>query len=639
MTAPISRSYKKKVVPLQIEMKKTRHIITLAIAAATALLLAACGKSVDITGYSVIPEPEYMVQKGRTFTLSSSTRLCFQNLGRNTATAKYIATSLRKMHVRPAYISSPTKDCILFALNDTVNPELGSEGYLLQIRPEGIYISANSETGLFYAFQTFVQMLPPDITHTTYRRITLPECTVLDQPHYPWRGSLLDVCRHFLPVNDIKRHLDLMAAYKLNKFVWYLGGDHGWRIESEHFPALNDVGSWRVNRDNYPWGAAPPPSPSEEPAYGGYYSHDEIASVVEYAAQRHIEIIPAIELPGHCGAMLAAYPSLSCTKQPHSVAIGPIWPPDALLCAGSDSTLLFLNTLVDELAALFPSEYIHIGCTTPWFDAWDKCPRCSARKQQLGLGSNEALASWLIARIAEHAAACGKRIIAWDDLLDFGTPPQETVIAAWRGPDATALALRLAAGVVAAPADYCSFDTYQADTTLQPAAFPGLLTLQRSYHFDPLPNATPSAVRPTLWGGLCLLWTDYIHNYRQAEYMLLPRLCAFAESLWTPPEGKDWNRFRNNIEYHKKRLTAEGYNCCPGSFKPIVTKTPDGDGVLVTINTEVADTYVYYTTDGSDPTPDSPLYTTPLHLPSGTLLRTLSLYHGAPQENIYDYRL
>ena len=620
-------------------MKTVRIIVTLVAVATLALAAVSCGKSVDIGSYSIIPEPEYMVQKGRTFTLSSSTRLCFENLGRNTPTAKYITTTLRKMHVRPAFISSLQKDCIIFSLNDTVNPELGDEGYLLQVRPEGIFISANNETGLFYAFMTFVQMLPPDITQTTYRRITLPECTILDRPRYGWRGNLLDASRHFFTVKEIKRHLDLLAAYKINKFIWHLGNDQGWRIESEHYPALNDIGSWRVNRNNHPWGSAPDPMPGEEPSYGGFYTHDEIADIIAYAEQRHIEIIPSIELPGHCSAILAAYPSLACGGHSYSVAIGPCWPPEALLCAGNDSTLLFLNTLIDELADLFPSEYIHIGCSQSWYANWEQCPRCQARKQQLHLRSEEELEAWLTTHVAEHAAGKGKRIMAWDDILDCGNLPPDAVVSAWRGDSITGIALRLAAGVVAAPPSYCNFDTYQADTNHHPDAFPQTISLRQAYQLDPLPHGTPAILQHNLWGALCLLWTEYIQTYRQAEYMLLPRLCAFAESMWTPVERKDWGHFRHKIEDHKKRLQTEGYNCCPGSFKPIVTKVAETGALTVTITTEEENTYVYYTTDGSDPTPESSLYITPLRLKPGTHLRTLTLYHGQPQESIYDYHL
>ena len=603
------------------------------------LVLTACGRKVQITEYAIIPEPEYVVMKGRSFTLSSSTRLCFSNLGRNTPTAKYITNSLRRMHVRPSFTGDPKSDCILFALNDTINPELGEEGYLMQVQPEGVFISANSEAGLLYAFQTFVQMLPADIISTSYAHITLPECTILDRPRFPWRGSHLDVCRHFFTVKEIKRHLDLMAAYKLNRFVWHLADDQGWRIEIEEYPALTLTGAWRVDRSDYPWGSAPPPRPGEEPTYGGFYTAEDIAEVVEYAAQRNIEVIPSIDIPGHCSAILASYPSLGCDGTPRTVANGPCWPHDATLCLGNDSTLPFLYTVVDRIASLFPAEVIHIGCSPCSTEPWETCPKCQALKRRLSLGSEAELQGWIIERVAEHLERKGKRIMGWDDMLDCGTLPHDALVAATRGDSVTAIASLLSQGTVVSDTRFCSFDYYQADSAYQPVASPQFLPLQQVYRFDPIPATLTIRMPEHVLGGLCLLWTDNIKTYEQAEYMLLPRLCAFAECLWSSPGCKDWTHFRHKIEQHKTRLSESGYAYCPGSFKPIVTKTLQGDRLLVNVTSEVEGCYIYYTTDGSDPTPESQVFVSPLLLPQGTQLRTLTYYQGKPREGIYNYNL
>ncbi len=603
------------------------------------VLWTSCGRKVEVTEYNIIPEPEYIVSKGRSYTLSSSTRLCFANLGRNTPTAKYIANSLRRMHVRPAFVGSPESDCILFSLNDTVNPELGNEGYLLQVKPDGIFVSANTEAGLLYAFETFVQMLPPDILSTSYAHITLPECTILDRPQYAWRCSQLDVTRHFFTVKEIKRHLDLMVAYKLNKFVWHLADDQGWRVEIDPYPALTDIGAWRVDRRDYPWGSAPAARPGEEATYGGFYSPADIAEVVEYASSRNIEVIPSIDIPGRCSAILAAYPSLSCDRRVRTVATGPCWPHDATLCVGNDSTLHFLYNVLDCIASLFPSEYIHIGCSPCSTEPWEQCPRCQALKRKLNLGSETELQGWLVNQVAEHLSRKGKRIIGWDDMLDCGTVPADAVVAVTKGDSVATIASLLAQGIVVADPDYCSFDTYQADTMHHPAALPRQLTLHHAYQFNPMPRNLPATGHKQVWGGLCTLWTDHIHTYDQAEYQLLPRLCAFAECLWTRPEHKDWQHFRHKIEQHKTKFATSGHKYCPGSFKPLVTRTPHADRLLVTIDTEVADCCIYYTLDGSDPTPESSVYVEPLLVSRGTLLRTLTFYHGQQQEGIYSYKL
>ena len=620
-------------------MKHFRHILPALVATMLMLATASCGKKVQITDYSIIPQPEYVVLKGRSYTLSSSTRLCFANIGRNTPTAKYITTSLRRMHVRPAFIGSPQSNCILFRLNDTINPELGNEGYLLRVLPEGIFVSANSEAGLLYAFQTFVQMLPADILTTSYARITLPECTILDRPRYPWRGSQLDVCRHFFTVKQIKRHLDLMASYKLNKFVWHLADDQGWRIEIEEYPALTLTGAWRVDRSDYPWGSAPPPRPGEETTYGGFYSAEEIAEIVDYAAQRNIEVIPSIDIPGHCSAILAAYPALGCDGRQHTVATGPCWPHEATLCVGNDSTLEFLYNVVDRIATLFPAEYIHIGCSPCSTEHWEACPKCQSLKRKLGLKTETELQGWLVNMVAEHLSLKGKRIMGWDDMLDCGAMPPEALVATTRGDSITSIAALLSQGTVVADARYCNFDYYQADSTHQPTASPQYLPLQQVYAFDPTPEDLSDAQRSHVWGGLCMLWTDHILTSSQAEYMLLPRMCAFAECLWSSRNNKDWHLFQHKIENHKTRLAASGYDYCEGSFRPSVTRVQHDDHVTVSIATEVEGCCVYFTTDGSDPSPESQVFIDPVTLPRGTILRTLTYYQGQPREGIYTYNL
>ena len=615
---------------------KRWHIL---IATAMLMLTTACVDNIEVKEYSIIPEPVYLVQKGRTYTLSPSTKLCFENLGQNSPTAKYITTSLRQMHVRPAFIGTPKKDCITFTINDTVNPSLGDEGYLLQVHPDGIFVSANTEAGIFYAFQTFVQMLPDNFQHRSNSHVVMPECTILDYPRFTWRGSHLDVCRHFFTVKQIERHLDMMAAYKLNRFHWHLTDDQGWRIEIERYPQLNDIGSWRVDRTNQPWGYEDPARPGEEPTYGGYYTKEEIAEIVAYAAQRNIEVIPEIDLPGHASAILASYPEMACDDYPYTVAIGPYWPPKAVLCVGNDEVMQFVADILDEVTQLFPSEYIHIGGDVNYKANWENCPRCQTRMRQLGLANENELQGWFLHQVDDMLARKGRRMIGWDEIMDCTQPDSDAVIMAWRG-DTTAFAAALHGyAVISAHPSYCNLECYQADSCHQSPAFPQYLTLYHAYQYDPIPPTLTQNAHPYVWGGQCMLWTDYINSYDRAEYQLLPRLCAIAECLWTPRDRKDWPRFQSKIEHHKARLRNLGYNVCPGSFKPTVTRSSEPDGLLVTITTEVKGSYVYYTTDGSDPTPESPLYTTPLHLPEGTLLRTLTLFGGQAQEGIYDFKL
>lgn len=264
-----------------------------------------CGKSYEVEELSIIPEPVSVVQKARSFTLKKDTKLCFSNIGQNSQTAKYITKSLRQMHFRPRLVGRPHHDCIVFEINDTVNSEIGREGYVIDVRPDEIRISANSEEGLFYGYQTFIQMLPDDIARVRYSSIVIPECLITDYPRFEWRGCELDVSRHFFSVKSVKKMLDVMAAYKMNKFHWHLTNDHGWRIEIEKYPRLNTIGSWSVDRTDVPWGEGVPSKPDEPRSYGGYYTKAEIAEVVAYAAERHIDVIPEVCVPGHASAILA----------------------------------------------------------------------------------------------------------------------------------------------------------------------------------------------------------------------------------------------------------------------------------------------------------------------------------------------
>lgn len=621
-------------------MDNQRHKYSRLLLFALLLLLAAsCGKKVETTDYTIIPEPAFTTLKGRTFTLNSSTRLCFENLGQNTPTAKYISQSLRKMHIRPAFISQPERDCITFSIYDTVNPAIGDEGYVIQVRPDGVSLSANSEAGLFYAYQTFVQMLPDDIAETHYRHITLHECTIMDYPRFAWRGSHLDCCRHFFTVNQVKKHLDLMAAYKLNRFHWHLADDQGWRVEIDRYPQLTDIGAWRVDRTRQAWGEATPPAPGEEPTYGGCYSQEEIAEIVEYAAMLHIEVIPEIDLPAHCSALLAAYPEYSCDGGPYQVQNGPCWPSEALLCAGSDATLEFVFGILDEIARLFPSEFIHIGGDEAYTSHWEVCPRCQARMRQLGFTDEHQLQGWMIAQMQEHLSRKGKRIIGRYEMTSCGSVSEDAVVQVWQSADDAVRAARRGHPVIASQDNYCNLDCRQADSLYHPVAFNQYLPLQQVYQFEPLPAGLVEDEQTYIWGGEAVMWSDYTITYSDVEYMLLPRLCALAECFWSLSDNRSWPRFQQKIEVHKQRLRRHGYRCCNGSFKPAVVRQPDDAGTLVSLSCEVKGAYIYYTTDGSTPTPESAVYSRPLRLAPGTLLRTRALYHGEMQEGVYDFRI
>ena len=602
------------------------------------LLFSSCGKSYVSNEIHIIPEPVSVTTKARSFTLSNNTKLCFTNLGQNSKTARHITKSMRQLHFHLSLSGREQTNSIVFKINDTANATLGDEGYVLEIRPSGITIKANSETGLFYGYQSLVQMLPADAGSVRYSKITLPECTVTDYPRFSWRGCHLDVSRHFFTPKQVKQLLDLMAAYKMNKFHWHLTDDHGWRLESERYPLLNSVGSWRGDRSKVQWTNAAPPIRGEKQSYGGFYTRDEVTDIVAYAAQLHIDVIPEIDLPGHASAILAAYPGLACNADAgYAVQTGPYWPPSAVLCAGNDSVVAFMQGLIDEVVSMFPSEYIHIGGNEVIVEEWESCPRCQARMHSQHLSSEVQLHQWLARHLSDYLASKGRHAIAWDEVEATWLDTSDIVMA-WRSYQSGLEAAAAGRHVVMTPTDLCSFDSYQANPKYQPQAIGQPLTLEKVYTFDPVPRETPQHIAKLILGGQCELWTEHVATWQHAEYMLLPRMCAMAEVLWTPTGRKNWTTFRHKIASHKKHFAAADCNFCEGSFKPSVKISHhQGDNYSVTVSSEVEDTYVYYTTDGTMPTLESPTYVEPLVLKEGTTLRLRSVFNGLPREEVYDY--
>lgn len=601
-------------------------------------VVASCGRNVTVKNINIIPEPVSIEQRAGVYTLGSDANISFRGVGQNSFPVKYLMNSLRQGHIQPSLATSSEKSDIELILNDTVDSRLGDEGYVLDISAAGIRLSANTEQGLFYAYQTLIQILPSDIIEDSYSSISLPMCTIVDYPRYAWRGAHLDVCRHFFSVKFIKKYLDLMANYKLNRFHWHLTDDHGWRLPSEKYPLLNEIGSWRVDRDDQPWGKANPPKPGEEATYGGFYTKQEIADIIKYAAARGIEVIPEVELPGHCSAILAAYPHLSCDGGPYDIPLGPYWPPRAILCAGNDSTLLFINDILDEVMELFPSQYIHIGGDEAFKDNWKACPKCRHRMKEKHIHDVEHLQGWLMRQAADHLRAKGRIPIGWDESVDCGGLGFPAVIMAWRGLQQGYNAARAGYQVIFCPTEYCYLDYYQANPRFEPAAIGGLITLAKAYAFDPAPLGTNHRVAECIIGGQCNLWTEYINTPEHAEYMLLPRMLATSECMWSATQNKSWNHFRKKIEYQKTRLASKGYNFCEGSFTPLFrTAVVDDNTVNLTIETEVPNTYIFYTLDSTTPTQNSTVYIGPFNIKRGTRIKILPVFKDVPRDTVYEY--
>ncbi len=614
---------------------------------------ASCGKDGEVTELSIIPEPVFLTQKEGACTVKSPVKVFYENLTQNSPTVRYVDQALRQLNLRPSSVGNADKAEVVFVINTDKNDEIGDEGYLVEVSSDGVVISANTETGLFYGFQTFVQMLPDDVYTTRYASLTIPCCTILDYPAYEWRGSHMDVCRHFFSVEQIKKHLDIMAAYKMNRFHWHLTEDQGWRIEISKYPALTEVGAWRVDRIGEDWETARPPQEGEKATYGGFYSKQEVRDIVAYAAERHIEIVPEIEFPGHCCAALAAYPEFSCDNDDYFVAPADYWDSirhtggKAIMCAGNDKVMQFLKDVMDEVCDLFPYEYIHVGGDEANKLNWLSCPKCQQRIDELGLREKDSLKScnnlqcWLTAEIEKYLIEKGKRIIGWDEILE-GFVTKSCTVMSWRGTSGGIIAARNGNDVIMTPTSHCYFDYRQGDSLYQPKAIGSarrMTTLHKVYQFKPKPAELSPDEQKHILGGQCNLWAEYIETPEHQQYLLLPRMCAMSECLWTMSENMSWQKFQQKIEHHKDRISNMGYNLCWGSFKPEIAVDTVSDGSFrVSLSAEALGTQFHYTVDGSDPTQTSPVYSEPLSLSQGTELKTVATYRDKLREGVYSFK-
>ncbi|MEZ4806907.1 MAG: beta-N-acetylhexosaminidase [Flavobacteriales bacterium] len=379
---------------------------------------------------------------------------------------------------------------------DTLLPD---EWYRLEVGAGGITISAPSERGLYRGSRTLAQLLEQGSEVSS-----LPCLTITDHPRFPWRGMHLDVVRHFFPVDFVKRYIDLLARYKMNSFHWHLTDDQGWRIEIKSRPKLTEVGAWRSGSQVGPYARLE----FDTVRYGGYYTQDEIREVVAYAAARHINVVPEIEMPGHALAALAAYPQVGCTGGPYAVNRG--WGVfEDVFCAGNDSTFSLLEDVLTEVMELFPSPYIHIGGDECPKERWKECPKCQARMKAEGLKDEHELQSWFIQRIERFVNAKGRKIIGWDEILEGGLAPNAAVMS-WRGTEGGVAAAKSGHYAVMSPGSHCYFDHYQGDPANEPLAFGGYTTVQKVYSYEPIPAELNAEEAKYILGAQGNLWTEYI---------------------------------------------------------------------------------------------------------------------------------
>lgn len=501
----------------------------------------------------------------------------------------------------------------------------GPEAYRLEVTTRGIRIGAPSAAGLFYGLQTVLQTLPAVRTNAT---LSVPCMIVEDAPRFPWRGLHLDVSRHFFGPEVIKEYIYLMARYKLNRFHWHLTDDTGWRLEIKRYPELTRTGAWRVDRTERPWGARPQATPGETPTYGGYYTQEQVRDIIAYARVRNVTIVPEIEMPGHSAAAVASYPQLSCAGKPQLPMTGGNYTGiSSNFCAGNDSVFTFLSDVLKEVMDLFPSEYIHIGGDEVDKGPWKSCPRCQARIKAENLHSEEELQSWFIKRVEKVIVARRRRMIGWDEILEGGLAPTATVMS-WRGEAGGIAAARMGHDVVMTPGNPCYFDHYQAGPEGEPLAIGGMNTLRRVYAYEPVPAELSGEVEQHVLGAQANVWTEFITTPEHLEYMILPRMPAIAEVLWSRKGQRDWEDFRKRLGPHMRYFEQRGLRYSKGNFKVEIQPQPSDGRVVVSLSTEAPDAEIRYTMDGTEPTVTSSRYDGAFPIRASGVLKAVTVVDG-----------
>ena len=518
------------------------HNIFKAVLISTLLLIGnSCSER---KGIDVIPMPRSVEYHSGNFVISPETKF-YTNLSaesRQALTDYLEGTSLGSV---PFAESATGNNGIELNLCDS-SIVTGNEAYRIEIDKKGVRLSANTETGIFYGLQTLLQLL------NNGDNKTLPALTINDSPRFPYRGLHLDVSRHFFDKEFVKKQLNAMAYFKMNRLHWHLTDGAGWRIEIKKYPRLTSFAAWRpFDKLNDWWVGGRTFCEQDDPrAVGGYYTQDDIREVVAYAAERHITIIPEIEMPGHSEEVLATYPELSCSGKPYV---------NADFCIGTEKTFEFLENVLLEVIDLFPSEYIHIGGDEASKSSWKTCPRCQKRMADEHLNSVDELQSYMIHRIEKFLNDHGRKIIGWDEIIEGGLSPTATVMS-WRGEEG---GIKAGNQAIMTPGKYCYLDAFQDAPNTQPMAIGGYLTLEKVYSFEPVPDSLSTKEAELILGVQGNVWTEHIPTPEHYEYMIYPRILALAEIGWSPSEVKKWDNFHTRALQAVNILREQGYNPFP----------------------------------------------------------------------------
>ena len=509
-------------------------------------ILGMCFHAHPILAQSVIPVPLKMEQGTGSFLLSEKTKL-YTNL--QGGEAELWENYLKALPVQLKEARMKDRKQMLFLLITPKTTQLPSpESYTLSVTSQRIEIRATSGAGLFYGMQTLLQLMQPTSTGS----YSVPSVEIEDTPRFAYRGLMLDVSRHFSTKEFIKKQIDALAYYKINRLHLHLTDAAGWRLEIKKYPLLTDFAAWRTDPTWKKWwnGGRKYLRYDEPGASGGYYTQDDIREILEYARQHYITVIPEIEMPSHSEEVLAAYPQLSCSGEPYK---------NSDFCVGNEETFTFLENVLTEVMELFPSEYIHVGGDEAGKSAWKTCPKCQKRMKDEHLANVDELQSYLIHRIEKFLNNHGRRLLGWDEILQGGIAPNATVMS-WRGEEGGIAAVTSGHHAIMTPGAYCYLDSYQDAPYSQPEAIGGYLPLKKVYAYDPVPASLTAEQAKLVYGVQGNLWVEYIPTPEHVEYMIYPRMLALAEVAWSAPERKSWPDFHTRALSAVADLQKKGYH-------------------------------------------------------------------------------
>ncbi|MDR6563246.1 MULTISPECIES: family 20 glycosylhydrolase [unclassified Arcicella] len=556
---------------------------------------------------NIIPAPQQITQGQGFFQINKETKII--DLTKNTETRLALKPLIEKLQksagIQLSFQSKISKsNSIVVQFDKSLQ---NTEGYVLTISPSQINIKAVNASGVFYAVQSILQLLPTDIEQSAFVptiNCKVPSLTINDAPRFPYRGIMLDVSRHFMPVTFIKKYLDELAALKLNRFHWHLTDGQAFRFESKKYPLLHTAKS--------------PQWPTNE----GFYSQAEMRDIVKYAAERFITIIPEIDVPAHSNAALVAYPQFACLDSTGK----------QLLLQGEfcpkESSIAFVNDILDEVMDIFPSKYIHIGGDEASKTAWHKCPNCQQRMKDKGLKSIDELQSDFIKSIEQHVNQKGRQIIGWDEILDGGLAPNATVMA-WRSIESGGTAAKLKHHAIISPTSHCYLDYYQSEDPNEPLAFGGFINLPKIYSFEPIPEGLTKEEEGYILGGQANLWTEQVPVGSHVEYMTFPRAVALAEVDWSPKASRNYDDFLNRLGSYLNRMDIRQVNYAKHFFE-IKTKMlkGQGNGIQLALSCDNGNAPIYYTLDGSSPTLSSNIYKEPINITNSTTMKASTVMKG-----------